>query len=184
MTLRQALGVFFRGSLGLLSIWMSPTGRAAEDGLEKMKALVHDRFPSVRHLTSTQLSEWLADRQRVPPVLLDIRSRAEFEVSHLAGARHVDPAIPAAELVPTLPAGQPVVVYCSVGYRSAHCATRLLKEGFTNVLNLEGSLFQWANEGRPMEAEGRPVKQVHPYSARFGKLLRPELRAPATPREP
>ena len=37
MTLRQAFGVFFKGSLGLLSIWMSPVGQAAEDGLERMK---------------------------------------------------------------------------------------------------------------------------------------------------
>ena len=184
MTLRQAFGVFFKGSLGLLSIWMSPAGRAAEEGLEKMKALVHERFPTVRHLTSAELASWLADTHRVQPLLLDVRTRVEFDVSHLPGARHVDPDIPAAQLVPTIPAGQPVVVYCSVGYRSADCATRLLKAGFTNVTNLEGSIFQWANEGRPIEAGGRPATQVHPYSSSFGKLLKPELRAPATPRDP
>lgn len=184
MTVRQALGVFVKGSLGLLSIWMSPSGQAAEDGLEKMKALVHERFPVVRHLTPAELAAWLADPKRSAPVLLDVRTRVEFEVSHLPGARHVEPGIPTSELLPTLPAGQPVVVYCSVGYRSAECATRLLKAGFTNVINLEGSLFQWANEGRPIEAGGQPATKVHPYSERFGKLLKPELRAPATSRDP
>lgn len=182
MTVRRALGVFIKGSLGLLSIWMSPTGRAAEDGLEKMKALVEERFPGVKHLTPAQLAEWLADTNRIQPVLLDVRSQAEFDVSHLPGARHVDPAVPAARLIPSLPAGAPVVVYCSVGYRSADYATRLMKAGFALVTNLEGSLFQWANEGRPIESGGKPAAQVHPYSGSFGKLLKPELRAPATPR--
>lgn len=184
MTLRQAIGVFIKGSLGLASIWMAPAGQAAEDGLEKMKALVHERFPVVKHLTPEQLAAWLADAQRVPPVLLDVRTRVEFDVSHIPGARQVDPGIAAVELVPTIPAGRPVVVYCSVGYRSADCATRLLKAGFTNVINLEGSLFQWANEGRPLESGGKPAAKVHPYSESFGKLLKPELRAPATSRTP
>ena len=184
MTLRQALGVFFKGSLGLLSIWMSPVGQAAEDGLEKMKALVHERFPGVKHLTTEQLAVWLADTHRLQPVLLDTRTAAEFEVSHLPRARQVDPGVSAAQLIPKLPPGTPVVVYCSVGYRSADCATRLVKAGFTNVINLEGSIFQWANEGRPLESGGKPATQVHPYSESFGKLLKPELRAPATPRTP
>lgn len=184
MTLRQALEVFIKGSLGLLSIWWSPVGQAAEDGLQRMKDLVHERFPDVRHLSTGELAAWLADTNRVPPVLLDVRTRTEYGVSHLPGARQVDPEISATRLLPLLPTQAPVVVYCSVGYRSADCATRLLRAGFTNVLNLEGSIFQWANEGRPLESEGRPVRRVHPYSESFGKLLLPELRAPATPREP
>ena len=184
MRLRQALGVFLKGSLGLLSIWMSPAGQAAVDGLERMKSLVRERFPDVRHLTTAELAGWLADPQRSPPVLLDVRTRAEYDVSHIPGARHVNPGVPAADLLPTLPQGASIVLYCSVGYRSADCGTRLLKTGFTNFLNLEGSLFQWANEGRPLESDGHAATQVHPYSARFGKLLKPELRAPATRRTP
>ena len=53
----------------------------------------------------------------------------------------------------------PIVVYCSVGYRSARVARWLGRQGFTNVRNLDGSLFAWANEGRPMEADGRPVQR-------------------------
>ncbi|MBL9172546.1 MAG: rhodanese-like domain-containing protein [Verrucomicrobiales bacterium] len=184
MTLRQALGVFLKGSLGLLSIWMSPASQAAEDGLERMKALVRERFPDVRHLTTLDLANWLADPRRPKPVLLDVRTRAEYDVSHIPGARHVDPEASAADVLPMLTPGTPVVLYCSVGYRSADCGTRLLKAGVTNLLNLEGSLFQWANEGRPLESAGQPATQVHPYSAKFGKLLKPELRAPATPRTP
>jgi len=184
MTARRAIGVFIQGSLGLISIWRSPADQAAEEGLRRMKALVRRRFPEVQHLTPEELAAWLGDPNRVPPLLLDVRTRTEFDVSHLPGARHVDPQIPASRLQPMLPADAPVVMYCSVGYRSAACATRLLKAGCTQVFNLEGSLFQWANEGRPLESNGQPARTVHPYSERFGKLLAPELRAPATPRNP
>jgi len=44
-----------------------------------------------------------------------------------------------------------------------------------NVFNLQGSIFQWANEGRPLMANGRVVHVVHPYSERWGVLLNPQL---------
>jgi hypothetical protein len=57
----------------------------------------------------------------------------------------------------------------------------LQRQGFTNVRTLEGSLFAWANDGRPMEVDGRPVKEVHPYNEFWGRLLEPEVRAGAPP---
>jgi len=73
------------------------------------------------------------------------------------------------------------VTYCSVGYRSAKMAQRLRNAGYTNVQNLEGSIFEWANEHRPLVRDGEPTKQVHPYSALRGHLLRDEVRAPLPP---
>ncbi|HAB16136.1 MAG TPA: rhodanese-like domain-containing protein [Verrucomicrobiota bacterium] len=180
MTVARAWRVFTKGSLALLSVWNSPVGQAAKDGLEKMKALVQERFPEVKHLTTAELAAWLNNTKRVQPEIIDVRTRAEFEVSHLAGARWVAPDTSARELLPSLPTNRPVVLYCSIGYRSSNCATRLLRAGFAQVLNLEGSLFQWANEGRPLVRDGGVATQVHPYSESFGKLLKPELRAPIT----
>ena len=74
-----------------------------------------------------------------------------------------------------------MVVYCSVGYRSSRLVARLQQAGCTNVFNLEGSIFQWANEDRRLERDGQPVKEVHPYNRTFGQLLRPEHRATAPP---
>lgn len=153
------------------------------DGMAGMRALVRERFPEVRQLAPAELAAWLADTNRVRPVLLDIRTRTEFAVSHLPAARQVDPQADAKELAASLPKDRPVVVYCSVGYRSSDCATRLLKAGFTNVMNLEGSIFLWANEGRAVERNGQPVREVHPYNETFGKLLKPEFR-PAKWEEP
>lgn len=146
------------------------------DGMDGMKTLVRERFPEVQQLQPAELAAWLADTNRVQPVLLDVRTKAEFAVSHLPGARQVEPKAVAADLVATLPTNRPVVVYCSVGYRSSELAARLRRVGVTNVLNLEGSIFQWANEGRPVERDGQPVREVHPYNETFGHLLKEELR--------
>ena len=70
------------------------------------------------------------------------------------------------------------MVYCSVGVRSAGVARRLRAAGFAEVENLEGSVFRWANEGRPLVAAGGAATDVvHPYDAAWGRLLRPERRA-------
>lgn len=56
-------------------------------------------------------------------------------------------------------------------------AQRLAKAGATEIFNLEGSIFQWANEGRPLERDGKPATKVHPYNGTFGKMLDPQRRA-------
>lgn len=109
------------------------------------------------------------------PWLLDARAPEEYAVSHLPGAIRV--AKPE-DAVKQIGAGQParaVVVYCSVGYRSADFAARLQSHGITNVFNLEGSIFQWANESRPLFRGTTPIQVVHPFDRHWGRFLRREL---------
>lgn len=149
----------------------------SELSFDAMKKLVRTRFPEVPQLSTDELARWLRDPARQKPVLLDVRSEAEFAISHLPGAIRVDPEATGAAVVRTLPAGRTVVAYCSVGYRSSELARRLLRQGAKPVYNLEGSIFQWANEGRALEAAGQPAAKVHPYNATFGHLLDPARRA-------
>ncbi len=131
-----------------------------------IKARIAKEFPSVKSIGTAELA-----KTEPKPVLLDVRTVAEFDVSRLAGARRVDPD--AAATTVALPKNTPIVTYCSVGYRSAKFAKRLQEAGFTNVRNLEGSIFQWANEGRPIE----PGTKVHPYNKKWGVLLDAARRA-------
>lgn len=148
----------------------------AEEGMTEMKELVRKRFPEVKQLSTADLAGWLADTNRARPLLVDVRRAEEFAVSRLPEAVRVDPDA-SAKSVLDLATNRPVVVYCSVGYRSSALADRLRKAGATRVFNLEGSLFQWANEDRPMvNAEGA-VKVAHPYSRQYETLLKPEARA-------
>lgn len=139
----------------------------------------HD-FPTVQRTDPAGLARWLGDPNRPPPLLLDVRTRAEFDVSHLPGAQRVEPGSDAAQL--HAPRDRPIVTYCSVGYRSADFAAKLQAAGFQRVENLEGSIFQWANEGRPVVGrDGARVGEVHPYDRTWGNLLAPARRARVPP---
>jgi rhodanese-related sulfurtransferase len=161
----------------LAALGASPlTARAADPA--SLRGAISLRFPGVAWVSTAELASWLARREGEAqrPVLLDARSAAEYEVSHLGGARRVDPGADA-PLPTDLPEDAPVVVYCSVGYRSAALAHRLQAKGLRRVYNLEGGIFQWANEGRPVYREGEPVREVHPYGRLWGRFLDEDLRA-------
>ena len=155
-------------------VWSMTEG---EDGMAKMIVTVRRSFPRVAQLPTAELTAWLADKRRPPPQILDVRELDEFAVSHLHGALQVRPDAPASEVLARIDPQRPIVVYCSVGYRSSKLAQRLIDEGGKDVRNLEGSIFAWANEGRPLEKDGRPAKTVHPCNGVFGRLLKPECRA-------
>jgi rhodanese-related sulfurtransferase len=138
----------------------------------------HD-FPDVRRIDSTQLAQWLNDRHREQPVLLDVRTKAEYDVSHINKAQRIEPGADAGGV--TLPRDRPIVTYCSVGYRSAAFAKKLQEAGFKNVQNMSDSIFEWANKGYAIERKGQPAHKVHPYNERWGKLLKKELRADVPP---
>jgi len=133
--------------------------------------LVRRAFPEVPQMSTQQLAAMRADDTAPDIVLLDARSATEFKVSHLPGAvlasntRMALEALEASDPTPT------IVVYCSVGYRSSRLAEKLQARGIENVFNLEGSLFQWANEGRPLYRGEERVYQAHPYDEEWGQLL-------------
>lgn len=156
--------------------WGAWTWATAED-FTTFKRRIRERFPSVAQLSTADLAAWLNDPKRDQPILLDVRTEEEFAVSHLRGAMRVEPSAKAEKVLAQLPPGQPVVTYCSVGYRSSDLAERLKKAGVAAVYNLEGSIFQWANEGRPIEADGHPAEKVHPYNRKFGQMLDEKKRA-------
>jgi rhodanese-related sulfurtransferase len=126
------------------------------------------KFPEVNWIVTRDLARWLDEPARAQPVLLDARSKAEFEVSHLRGARRIDPYRPSLNVLADAAKDTPIVVYSSAGYRGARVAGWLSDQGYGQVQNLGSSLFQWANEGRPLYRGGQPVQQVHPYDGRWG----------------
>ena len=106
------------------------------------------------------------------PLLLDTRAEKEFAVSRIPAALHAPTVAAAERAITNAPRTAPVILYCSVGYRSSSMAAELQKRGFTNVFNLEGSLFQWSNEGRAVETTNASALRVHPYDKKWGRFLR------------
>lgn len=104
--------------------------------------------------------------------MLDTRDREEYEVSHIPGAVFVGPDFDLKN-VEGLDREKPVVVYCSVGYRSEKYGEKLLKTGFAEVSNLYGGIFEWLNAGNNV-AVGNEVlenKLIHTYNASWGKFV-------------
>jgi NADPH-dependent 2,4-dienoyl-CoA reductase/sulfur reductase-like enzyme/rhodanese-related sulfurtransferase len=81
-----------------------------------------------------------------PPLVLDVRTAAEWAAGHLRGALHV-PVDDLRARWETLPRGRRLAVHCKSGFR-AHLALRILKaRGFADVVNVTGG---W----QAMQAQG------------------------------
>jgi acetolactate decarboxylase len=105
-------------------------------------------------------------------IVLDAREPGEYAVSHIEGAVHCGYDYFKKSLLDSLDKSKPVVVYCSIGYRSEKIAQKLRKAGFTNVSNLYGSIFEWVNRGYPVvDADGRPTPRIHTYNRNWGRWV-------------
>ena len=143
--------------------------------LERIKEKVRHDFPTVRQVSTDALKARIERGEAA--VLLDVREASEFAVSHLPGARRVDPSPLSLEPFQDLPKDREIVVYCSVGYRSSRLAEFLQANGYSNVENLEGSIFEWAEKGFPLVQGSHTVQKVHPYSRAWAWLVSESLRA-------
>lgn len=132
---------------------------------------IAENHPRVAAISTEELARWLDDAGRPKPVLIDVRAREEFAVSHLPGAVWAETEAQQRAVLDPLPADRPVVFYCSVGWRSARAADHWRRAGRAPAFNLDGSIFQWANENRPLFRDGQAVAVVHPYDRIWGSLL-------------
>ncbi len=95
----------------------------------------------LRHYNAGEVAEKL--RGASPPVLLDVRTLAEFRHGHIAGALH----IPVQELGKRWRElegfrEREIVVYCATGPRSVNAVNFLQKRGF-NAVNMHGGMKAW-----------------------------------------
>lgn len=111
-------------------------------------------------------------KQLANAVFLDAREANEYNVSHLPGALHLGYDNLDLGIVDAIDKTQPIVVYCTVGYRSERAAKKLRKAGFSKVYNLYGSLYAWKLAGFPLEnAAGEPTNRLHTYNKKWGSFV-------------
>ena len=135
---------------------------------------IRSRYDDITHISVDSLETLMASN--ATPVLVDVREPEEYAVSHLKGAINLVPDATDFEALKEVPRDTPIVAYCSIGYRSSAMARKLKEAGFTNVVNLEGSIFAWANDDNPVFQNQQQVNGVHPYNTLWGKLLKADLR--------
>lgn len=122
---------------------------------------------TVPYITVDTLSNNLSDY-----ILLDTRTRAEFEVSHLPNAIWVGQFFKSSR-IENLDKSQMVVVYCSIGVRSENYGEKLLEQGFKTVYNLQGGLFTWFDTGyKVVDLNGNTTHKVHTYSKKWSDYIK------------
>lgn len=160
--------------VGAAAIYKPWEGTSQLD-LNEIVATVHEKFPDVTHIDTARVQQIIASRPDVQ--IVDVREPDEYKVSHIPGAINVPPDTTDDVLLEKLKPNAPVIVYCSVGWRSSELAERLQAAGRTDVTNYAGSIFAWANAEQPLESAAGTVKTVHPYDHHWGRYLKPEHRA-------
>lgn len=101
--------------------------------------------------------------------LLDTREAIEYAVSHMKGALYYGYNKPHQSILDSIPKDAIIVTYCSVGYRSGKVSQDLKQEGYKEVYNLYGGLFNWANNNYPIYRKSVSTKEIHGYNAVWSK---------------
>ncbi len=133
---------------------------------KKINSLLSHTVPLIHQ---NELKERL-DKEHL--VLLDTRTSKEFNVSHLENAGFIDYENFRPEMVEDLDKDEPIVLYCSVGYRSEKIGEKLQELGFKNVYNLYGGIFDWKNNNNDVvNTQNIPTDTVHTYNKNWSKWL-------------
>ncbi len=131
-----------------------------ETRLNELYQGYRQEFPEVKECT---VEDVLAMRRTDDPVVVDVRTPAEWNVSMLPGAiTKLD-----FEAHKEKYAHRPVILYCTAGYRSGRYARQLSKER-SGVCNLASGILGWLHAGQPVvDKEGNEVKRVHVYGKQW-----------------
>lgn len=109
-------------------------------------------------------------------ILLDAREEKEFKVSHLENAISVGyDNFKIEKTLQKLPRDKAtkIVVYCSLGIRSERIAHKLIREGYTNVYNLYGGIFEWKNaDFQVIDTLGKSTEKVHAFNKSWSRWLK------------
>ena len=92
-------------------------------------------------ISPLQLKKKFEDKEKF--ILFDVREPEEFEVCHIYGPI----LVPLSEIQDHLPdfnVNSEYVVVCKKGDRSKNAIDIMKKNGFSNLLNLEGGIINWA----------------------------------------
>ncbi len=105
-------------------------------------------------------------------VILDAREPEEYSISHIKGAINIGYDNFSLDSVKGISKDSKIVIYCSVGYRSEKTGEKLNADGFKDVSNLYGGIFEWINQELPVyDISENETEDAHAYSKEWGKWL-------------
>ena len=106
-------------------------------------------------------------------LFLDARELDEFRTSHIKGAVHIGyDDFDIKTIKDKIKSDTPIIIYCSIGYRSEIIGKKLSEGGFTNIRNLYGSIFEWVNQHRPIyDGTGKQTNNLHTFNKKWSKWV-------------
>lgn len=106
-------------------------------------------------------------------LIIDIRNKKEFEVSHLSGAIQIEDINEIEQHLSKNSPAKKAILYCTIGYRSSILIQQLPEEQKNRVLHLEGGIYEVIQESPKLivSSAGKPVKEIHPYSPFWALFL-------------
>jgi rhodanese-related sulfurtransferase len=85
-------------------------------------------------------------------VLLDVRTKAEFDKGHIPGATNLNISSEHFEsALASLDRGTTYLVNCESGGRSTRACRKMTVLGFTNLFELKSGFAGWKKSGKPVE---------------------------------
>jgi rhodanese-related sulfurtransferase len=104
-------------------------------------------MPELRNVSVTEACELLLQGA----MLLDVREASEWELGRAPQAWHV-PLAEVPDRLDEFERDRQIVCACRSGARSSRAGRFLLEQGF-EVVNLDGGMRAWSEEGQPLVAE-------------------------------
>ncbi len=114
--------------------WAQKTGKQ----LETANVITLDEFQTLKQQNNLQV--------------VDLRGVSEYNTAHIAGADNVFVGTIEKNL-DKLSKDRKVVIHCQGGDRATIAYSILAKHGYHNVLNYNGGMNEWINEGNPVISE-------------------------------
>lgn len=112
---------------------------------------------TIREITVDELAA--AREEPNPPMLLDVRDRAEYAAGHAPGAVNI-PLDELPDHLGELRGGAQIAAICQSGRRSAVAAEQLGTTGI-DALSVAGGTSAWVESGRPTLSDQGPSVQPH-----------------------
>lgn len=152
------------------SIFLLAFTAGAQSSLDQLLSKYNTH--SIPYISAEELKMLQKDEHLV---ILDAREYEEFQVSHIENSIFAGYSKFASEEISNniKDRSTPIVVYCSLGIRSETISEKLKAEGYSNVRNLYGGIFEWKNKSFSVfDPEGNETEKVHAYSRSWSKWLK------------
>jgi monothiol glutaredoxin len=101
--------------------------------------------PRVKSLSATDLKGWIDQGKAFD--LFDVRPEDERKLAKIDRAKALD--VEGEKHLAGLAKGAAIVFHCHHGMRSRNAAERFVRDGYTNVYNLEGGIEAWSQKVDP-----------------------------------